>query len=81
VSNDKLLAQAADKCEQAGCNEKIQKVHLEQALRGWEAHPPQEFCAWYANHNDYRQGVLARIAWNCSDIRQEYLEAKEHGLT
>jgi hypothetical protein len=80
VSREQIMSKAADLCEQAGCNEKKQELHLKQALRGWDAHPSQEFCVWWSKHADFREGILARVAWNCDSYRQEFLSAKEVGL-
>jgi hypothetical protein len=41
-------AQIAEKCEQAGCNTKIAKVHWTQYVKhNWDPHPPQAFVDWW----------------------------------
>jgi hypothetical protein len=42
-------------------------------------HP--QFMAWYKTTNDYRQECPARVAWKSAYTQQQYLEAKQYGLT
>jgi hypothetical protein len=76
-----------DLCEQAGCSEKIAKIHLRQYGHSrWNPHPPQAFINWWGNggieatENKTGRGwraIDAARAFNCEAVRETYSEAKE----
>ena len=78
MHNKKLAEKMADLCEQAGCKDKIAKIHFEQALRDWHSHPPKDFENWWASQP--RQEIDAKVGYNCQIYRDEYLESKQVGL-
>ncbi len=70
-----------ESCWDAGCTEKIRKIHSAQWRRRWDAHPPEDFEKWWHKHLDFTiSGVAVKVAWNCQRYRQEFLESKQFGL-
>jgi len=50
-----LIREVDRLCEEAKCNEKLQRVHREQyILRRWNPHPPQSFVDWWHKHPDLK---------------------------
>ncbi len=71
-------------CDEAGCSDKIRKIHFEQYVdldRRWNPHPSKKFADWWKNHKDcVDHGIDVNRAFNCENYRQEFLEAKEIGI-
>jgi hypothetical protein len=76
-----LSDQISDLCDQAGCSEKIRKIHAAQFVdRRWNPHPPQSFVAWWANRPEHADsGVDASRAFNSQNFRDQFMEAKSVG--
>ena len=70
-----------DMCDQAGCGERVRKIHFGQFVdHSWHPHPPNDFVSWWPRHRDYSYGVDAKRAYNCQIYRNEFLESKQYGL-
>ncbi len=69
-------------CEQAGCNEKIQKIHHAQYVdRRWNPHPPRAFLSWWNKDGpDITEKATSRAwgdidavrAYNCEPAREQF---------
>ena len=65
-------------CDQAGCNQKMRKVHYGQYVhRQWNPHPSERFLAWWKNHKN--GDIKPTTAYNTRIYMEEYLEAKNYG--
>lgn len=90
MTRRELEDQISDLCEQAGCSEKIQKIHKAQYVdRRWNPHPPQTFCDWWfsvgGKQTEKRTGrawvgIDAIRAFNCEAVRETYRESKKFGI-
>ncbi len=77
-----LSEEISDMCDQAGCNDKIRKIHLSQyADRRWNPHPPRAFLSWWNQDGPklardatdrYFDDIDAVRAFNCEAVRQVY---------
>jgi hypothetical protein len=70
-------------CNQAGCSEKLKKIHFEQFVdRDVHPHPPESFIAWFNRHPDNvgADGSGARTFWNTSRYYEQFMEMKRLGL-
>ena len=81
-SREQLENEVSDMCDQAGCKDKIRKVHFDQYVnKHWRPHPPQEFVSWWYKQKTYKEsGMGAKVAYNAQVFYQSYLEAKQVGL-
>ncbi len=71
-----------DLCDQAGCNEKIRKIHSAQYVdRRWNPHPPRAFLSWWNQDGPKLTVAATGTAWedidavrafNCEAVRQVY---------
>jgi len=88
-TRQQLSNEISDLCDQAGCNDKIRKVHSSQYVdRGWNPHPPQRFINWWGmkgkaitekQTDKAWQDVDAIRAFNCEDAREVYRQTKMIG--
>lgn len=85
-NNRQLTDEITDLCEQAGCSDKIAKIHLRQYVHGsWNPHPAREFLSWWnkggpklieAATGSYWRSIDAVRAFNCDEVRKVYRESK-----
>lgn len=67
-------------CDEAGCSDKIRKIHFEQFVhRHWHPHPPKEFKDWWVCQHECEQGMSVARAYNCQIYHQRFLEEKAVG--
>jgi hypothetical protein len=75
-------------CKQAGCNDKIRRIHFDQFVdHQWHPHPPRIFEEWIRRHPTYQEmtmkGTDPREAtiklFNSAPCYQEFSVAKETG--
>ena len=92
-TRQQLSAEIIDLCEQAGCSDKIQKIHHAQYVdRKWNPHPPQRFVNWWGAEGWKRTEKKTDRAWSVNDmpidcvrafnseaVREVYQEAKQIG--
>lgn len=85
-----LSEEIGDLCDQAGCNDKVRKIHAAQYVdRSWNPHPPPKFVDWWAaggaldtekRTSNSWQDIDAVRAFNCEAVRETYFEAKKLGI-
>lgn len=81
MSKEQRARDVDEMCDNAGCSDKIRKIHYEQYVkRQWHPHPPKEFCDWWGGQYESRQGIEAKRAYNCEVFRQRYLDEKSYAL-
>jgi hypothetical protein len=80
TDKDKRITQINRMCDDAGCAEKIRKIHFKQYVHdNWHPHPPKDFCDWWSTQPDFHNGIDAKRAYNCQRYRDEFLESKQYG--
>jgi hypothetical protein len=82
-TRQRRVDEITDLCEQAGCNDKRQKIHAHQYVdKRWNPHPPQDFVLWFTHHPDQRrQGIDMARAFNTDRYRIQWYVARQLNLT
>jgi hypothetical protein len=89
-TRQQLANQIDDLCDQAGCSDKIRKLHTSQFVdKKWNPHPSRRFIDWWgsvgAEATERRTdrswvGIDAVRAFNSEAVREVYSEAKQVGI-